>query len=119
MPDQLERWLGREVVLDTAGSIIYLGRLRSATAEGYWLEDADVRDRAEGHATKERYLIEARLQGIRPNRREVFVLRTTVISISALADIIADEPMPTEWPLADSPHGRVRPPEDECNLPAD
>lgn len=98
--------LGREVVLDTAGTIIYLGRLVEVNPEGFWLADADVRDRVEGHASKERYVIEARLQGIRPSRRRVFVFRSTVISLSALEDVIADGPAPSEWPLSDQPAKR-------------
>lgn len=116
MADQsLSPLLGQEVVLDTAGSIIYLGRLVEVNAEGYWLEDADVRDRVEGHASKERYLIEARLQGIRPSRKRVFVLRSTVISVSALADIIADEPQPRDWPLT-KPTGGTAVSEDDQAL---
>jgi len=80
--------IGRAVVLDTAGTTTFLGTLQAVTAEGFWLKDADFRDRIEGHATKERYICEARQDGIRPNRRRVFVFAHVVISVSALDDII-------------------------------
>lgn len=86
----LERLIGSEVVLDTAGLTIYLGTLREIRPDGLWLEDADVRDQAEGHVTKERYICEAKQHGICPNRRRVFVRIEVVLSCSALADILID-----------------------------
>ncbi len=80
--------IGRQVVLDTGGPTTYLGTLAAVTHDGFWLEGADLRDRIEGHATKERYVCEARQQGIRPNRRRIFVFSHVVISISALEDVI-------------------------------
>ena len=86
----LKRLIGSEVVLDTAGPTIYLGTLREVCPDGLWLEDADTRDRTEGHVTKERYICEAKQQGICPNRRKVFVRIEIVLSCSALADIVID-----------------------------
>jgi len=79
--------LGCEVVLDTAGPMVYLGRLVSCDPEGFWLEDADVHSTREGHATREQYIAEARRDGIRVNRRRVLVFRGTVTSVSALHDV--------------------------------
>jgi len=90
----LDDFLHVRVVLDTAGPTVYIGRLEAYDERGYWLTDADVHDRNDGHSTKEEYISEAcRLEraGIRrTNRRRVFVERRAVISISALADV-ADE----------------------------
>ncbi len=90
MSAALDDLLGREVVLDTAGPVVYLGRLTACDAEGFWLEDADVHNGQEGHAPREQYLAESRRDGIRVNRRRVCVFRHTVISISALSDVAAD-----------------------------
>ncbi len=89
-PESLEDFLDHEVVLDTAGPIFYLGRLLKITESGYWLEQADLHDVREGHAPREQYIAESRRDGIRVNRRMVFVLKQTVISISALNDVIDD-----------------------------
>ena len=86
----LHALIGQEVVLDTAGTITYLGRLLDVRPDGYWLEAADLRDRMEGHVTKERYICEARLHGVRPNRQRLFVLAHVVTSVSTLADVIVD-----------------------------
>lgn len=90
----LDALLHRSVVLDTAGNIVYIGRLEAHDERGYWLSGADVHDRSEGHATKEQYVNDAHWldkTGDRPmNRRLVFVALAAVISISALEDVIAD-----------------------------
>lgn len=85
-------YVGRKVVLDTEGPIMYLGTLREVQPEGYWLEDADIRDRNEGHVSKESYACEAKLNGIRANRRRIFVMAKVVISASALEDVIVEFP---------------------------
>ncbi len=88
----LDMFVGQRVVLDTPGPLIYIGRLEAHDERGYWLSDADMHDRTEGHSTKEEYVSEARQmeQAGTPhmNRRRVFVDRQAVISISALEDII-------------------------------
>lgn len=84
----LNALVGREVVLDTAGPIMFLGTLEEVRPDGYWLTDADIRDRSEGHDTKEHYACEAKLEGIRANRRRLFVAAHVVISVSALDDVI-------------------------------
>jgi hypothetical protein len=86
----IDSFVGRQVVLDTAGPIMFLGTLEQVRPDGYWLRDADLRDRSEGHNTKEHYACEAKTQGIRANRRRLFVAAHVVISVSALDDVIAD-----------------------------
>jgi len=88
--NSLTEMVGHPVVLDTAGPIIYLGTLREVRSDGYWLDDADVHDCREGHANKELYICESRRDGVRSNRRSVFVFCEAVLSASRLADIVAD-----------------------------
>jgi len=93
MPDaahSLDSLIGRQVVLDTAGTVVYLGTLEEVRPDGFWLREADLSDRREGHATKELYIHDARRAGINPNRRRVFVFSHIVNSISALDDVVAD-----------------------------
>src|SRR5437868_4489257 len=82
--------VGQTVVLDTAGPIIYLGRLRELRPDGFVLDNADVHDCREGHASKELCICESKRDGIHANRTSVFVFRETVLSASCLADVIAD-----------------------------
>lgn len=88
--DSLSGLVGRTVVLDTAGSIIFLGTLLESRPDGFWLETADLRDKAEGHVSKERYICEAKENGVVSNRRRLFVFRHIVVSISALEDVVVD-----------------------------
>jgi len=77
-------------VLDSAGPWLYLGVLTSVEEHGFWLEQADVHNVDEGHATREQYVVESGRDGIRVNRNRVFVLRSTVVSLSALSDVVQD-----------------------------
>ncbi len=90
MAVSLDELVGQLVVLDTAGPIVYLGRLAACEPTGFWLVEADLHNVEEGHATREQYIAESSRDGVRVNRRRVFVFAHTVISASALKDIIAD-----------------------------
>ena len=90
MTDELDRLLNKTVVLDTDGPVVFLGILTEITGGGFWLEDADIHDCRDGHASKEAYLLEAKLNGITANRRRIFVMTSAVISGSALDDIVPD-----------------------------
>lgn len=87
----LQAYVGRQVVLDTAGPIVYLGNLKEAHEAGFWLENADIHDSREGHAGKELYVYESKVGGVRSNRQRVFVMRSTVISLSALDEVVHED----------------------------
>ena len=92
----LEAYSGRPVILDTAGSIVYLGILKEVASAGFWLDNADIHDCREGHAGKEDYAYEAKINGIRTNRKRLFVMRSAVISIAALDDVVQEDLGPSE-----------------------
>ncbi len=92
----LKAYSGRQVILDTAGSIVYLGLLKEVAAAGFWLENADIHDCREGHAGKEVYAFEAKINGIRTNRKRLFVMQSAVISIAALDDVVQEDLGPSE-----------------------
>ena len=85
-----EELLGQVVVLDTAGPLVYLGTLDAVIDEGFWLRDADVHNRTDGHANNELYVLEASRDGVRVNRRRVLVMRSIVTSISPLEAACVD-----------------------------
>lgn len=82
--------IGHPVVLDTRGTMLYLGTLREVTENGFWLVEADVHDCRDGHARREVYIMEAARDGISVNRHRVFVLRSTVCSITRLDDVFTE-----------------------------
>ena len=100
MGESLAQYQDRRVVLDTDTSTIYIGTLLAFDESGYWLGDADVHDRNDGHSTKEEYINEAcnleRSGNRRTNRTKVFVERRAVVSISALDEVVAGDEAETE-----------------------
>lgn len=87
-PEALGGYVGKDVVLDTGGTLLFLGRLAKVSEDIFTLEDADVHDSSEGQGTKEVYILEARRHGIKKNRRRVLVRAAEVVSISLLQDVI-------------------------------
>jgi len=79
--------MGKVVVLDTRTAYIYIGALVGANEYFYTLGDADVRDSAEGHSPKEKYLLEVAMHGHVATRRRVYVRADQILSISKLADV--------------------------------
>lgn len=88
MNHPFDRMLNAQVVLDTGSPIIYIGTLSEFTDDVFVLADADMHDCREGHANKEVYIAEAHSEGIAINRRSVVVMRSAVISVSRIADIV-------------------------------
>ncbi len=70
--------------------MVFIGRLASYDAEGFWLEQADVHNCTDGHAHREQYVAESARDGVRVNRARVFIFRRAVVGISALLDVTTD-----------------------------
>jgi len=85
---ELEALIGQEVVVDVKDPHLYIGTLSRIGQSVVVLADADVHFCGDSLTTTELYLVETRKNGVRPNRREVYVLRSEVVSISRLADVI-------------------------------
>ncbi len=80
--------VGQDVVLDTRGPLVYIGRLARIDEHFYEVQDVDVHDMLESQTTKERYVLEARKFGVKKNRRSVLVRKAEVVSLSRLEDVI-------------------------------
>ncbi len=85
---ELEALIGQLVVVDVKDPHLYIGTLSGVGQSVVVLADADVHFCGDSLTTTELYLVETRKNGVRPNRREVYVLRSEVVSISRLTDII-------------------------------
>ena len=90
MSDPLECMVDEVVVLDTDTPILYVGKLVETTDRAFVLADADMHDCRDGLATKEVYLAEVRTSGVAVNRRRVIVMRSVVISVSLLLDVVVE-----------------------------
>jgi hypothetical protein len=80
--------IGQDVVLDTRGELLYIGRLEAIGQYFYVLKDADVHDLVSGRTSKEIYILETFKYGIKKNRRSVHVRSNEILSLSALKDIV-------------------------------
>ena len=85
---QLEILIGKNVVLDTSSPFVYIGKLAEVLKHYVRLEDVDVHDGQESVTSNEIYIIEASKHGIKKNRKQVFVRKDVLISLSCLEDVI-------------------------------
>ena len=82
MKPDLEPFIGQRIVLDTASSWVYLGRLEKVTDHCAVLSEADAHDITDTDASKEYYLFDAKTTGIKANRDRVHVSLAAVVSFS-------------------------------------
>lgn len=80
--------LGTVIVLDLASPYVVLGTLERIEPTFLVLTDADVHDLRDSKTTRELYVLEARLHGVRSNRRRTSVRLAEICSVSRLSDVI-------------------------------
>lgn len=86
--DAWSAWVGQVVVVDTNSNFVYIGTLVKVLEHFVEMKDTDAHDRAEGLSTKEQYVMETKRFGVKPNRREVSVRKSSIVSLSRLEDVM-------------------------------
>lgn len=86
--DSFLHFLNREVVVDVEAMYVYVGEVEQVSDKTVTLINADVHDLRDSETTRERYVLDTKLHGIRANRNRVLVSRTQVLSMSLLEDIL-------------------------------
>lgn len=86
--DAWNGWIGQVVVVDTNSNFVYIGTLSRVIEHFVELKDADAHDRGEGLSTKEQYVMESKRFGVKPNRKEVSVRKSAIVSLSRLDDVL-------------------------------
>ena len=84
----MEEFIGKQVVVDVESPFVYLGRLHAINDKTLVLKAADVHDMRDSTTTREVYVREARVHGVQPNRKTVYIRLEKVVSISPLDDVI-------------------------------
>lgn len=84
----LEDYLGEQVVIDMASHFVCLGTLQTIEDRFLEIRNADLHDLRDSDSTRENYVISSRLTGIKRNRKRVLVVRSEVVAISRLQDIV-------------------------------
>ncbi len=88
MSGALTDFIGQVVVVDIDGPMVYLGTLAAVGGEFLALENVDVHNLGDSTTTRERYVIDAKKLGVRPNRKRAEVRIARVVGISRLEDVI-------------------------------
>jgi len=86
--DPLAGFLGEEIVIDTQGPLIFIGRLAEVGPAFLLLIDADMHDSNDSRATKDLYVLESRDLGVRVNRARLVVMRSQIASVSLLREVV-------------------------------
>ncbi|MBB01794.1 MAG: hypothetical protein CMJ47_04040 [Planctomyces sp.] len=82
-------FLNKKVVLDMQSMFVCLGTLTGADHRYFILTDADVHDLRETTTTRERYVLDAHVHGINANRSRALIMKSEVVSLSLLDDVVA------------------------------
>ena len=83
-----EKFVGKQVVIDTPTALVYIGILQEVGEHFLLLGDVDIYDARRSSTPKELYLVESRRFGVRKTRHQVSLRVEQVISVSKLEDII-------------------------------
>jgi hypothetical protein len=84
----LDQLVGHAVVIDLRSPFVCLGTLKRA--DDRWLEvrNADFHDLRDTQTTRELYVEDSRHTGIKRNRKRVLVVRSEVVAVSLLDDVV-------------------------------
>jgi len=86
--DPVQGLVGKVVVMDTQGPLIYIGTLERVTEAFFVLVEADVHDSNDSRASKDLYVVETRDLGVRVNRNRVLIMRPQIASVSLIRDVV-------------------------------
>ncbi len=87
MRQDIESYVGKQIVVDTCSNWIYLGTLNQVSDTSLVLTDADAHDISDTDVSKEFYIFDSKTTGIKANRKQVFISLDFVVGFSAMEDI--------------------------------
>jgi hypothetical protein len=85
---ELEKYIGRIVVVDVEAPFVYVGTLYRVGRGFLELRDADVHDLRDSSTTRELYLMETSQFGVRRNRLAVQIRWDKIVSVSLLEHVV-------------------------------
>jgi hypothetical protein len=84
----LDELIGQKVVVDMHSQFVCLGTLLRIDAHFLELRNADLHDLRDTDTTRELYVAESRATGVKRNRKRVMVVRSEVVAVSRLEDVV-------------------------------
>jgi hypothetical protein len=86
----LDELIGVKVVIDMRSEYVCLGTLLRYDEHFLELKNADLHDLRDTDTTRENYVVAAKVNGISPTRKRVLLLRSDLVAIARLADVIGE-----------------------------
>ena len=84
----LDEFLNAKVVVDLVSPFVCLGKLTRYDDHFLELKHADLHDLRDTDTTRELYVAESRATGIKRNRKKVLLLRSDIVAVSQLEDVV-------------------------------
>jgi hypothetical protein len=84
----LNELIGEVVVVDLSSPFVCLGTLTRADDHHLELRDADFHDLRDTETTRENYVAASKTTGVKRNRRKVYLVRSEVVAVSRLRDVV-------------------------------
>ncbi len=84
----LEPLIGQVVVVDLRSPYVCLGTLRAVTPDYLELRNADLHDLRDTETSRENYVAASHATGIKRNRRKLWLMRSEVVAIALLKDVV-------------------------------
>jgi hypothetical protein len=86
----LEEMIGQKIVVDLRSEYVCLGTLVRIDEHFLELKNADLHDLRDTETTRDLYVIESHDTGIKRNRRRLLLVRTDIVAIALLEDVVAE-----------------------------
>jgi hypothetical protein len=80
--------IGEIVVVDLSSSYVCLGTLKHVTADYLELRNADLHDLRDTDTTRETYVADSLVTGIKRNRKKLWLMRQDIVAVSRLKDVV-------------------------------
>jgi hypothetical protein len=85
---ELEAFVGEAVVIDLRSTYVCLGTLKKVTPDFLELRNADLHDLRDSDTTREKYVVDSALTGIKRNRKKLLLNRAEIVAIARLKDVV-------------------------------
>ncbi len=86
----LEEMIGQKIVVDLRSEYVCLGTLLRIDSHFLELKNADLHDLRDTETTRELYVLDSRDTGIKRNRKRLLLVRTDIVAISRLEEVMDD-----------------------------
>jgi len=87
-PDPLTELIGEIVVIDLRSSYVCLGTLKELTADYLVLSNADLHDLRDTDTTRENYVADSVVSGVKRNRKRLWLMRSEIVAVACLKDVV-------------------------------